>query len=129
MRSTGKIGAIFLALVLTLGLGTAGAAASTKKSRVSSEVSLQSVGPDGAGGQVSSSRKVCRAQRQVSFYRVNSGTSVPSSEPVASTWTRGDGSWTVPGPLYTSQFFAVVQRKSAKSVTCLSAVSNARYWG
>jgi hypothetical protein len=128
MRSTGKIGVAFVTLVLALGLGMA-ADAVAKKSRVSSEISLQSVGPDGAGGQVTSSRKACRAQRQVSFYRVNSGSSIPSSEPVASTWTRGDGSWVVPGPLYTSQFFAVVQRKSARGVTCLSAVSNARYWG
>ena len=128
MSSTGKISATFLALVLALGLGMA-ADAAAKKSRVSSEITLQSVGPDGAAGRVSSSHKACRTQRQVSFYRVNSGPSVPSSEPVASTWTRGDGSWTVPGPLYTSQFFAVVQRKSARGVTCLSAVSNARDWG
>jgi hypothetical protein len=123
MRATGKISLLCLTLVLILTPGVA-ADAAAKKSRVSSEIVLQSVGPDGAGGQVSSAPKACRAQRQVMFYRVNSTSSVPSSEPVASTWTHGDGSWAIPGPLYPSEFFAVVHRKSARGVVCRSDVSN-----
>jgi hypothetical protein len=127
MRSIGRICVLCVAVALGLTLGLADAAA--KKSRVSSEITLKSVGPDGAGGQVSSGPKACRAQRHVSFYRVNSGPSVPSSEPVASTWTHGDGSWTIPGPLYPSEFFAVVERKSARAVVCQSAVSNSLHFG
>jgi hypothetical protein len=127
MRLSGKISTLCLALVLAVSLA-AGADATAKKTSVSSEVALQSVGPDGAAGHVTSGRK-CRAQRQVSFYRVNTGPSVPSSEPVTSTWTRGDGSWAVPGPLYPSEFFAVVQAKTAKGVVCQSATSNSLDWG
>ncbi|MDX6607690.1 MAG: hypothetical protein QOD14_2230 [Solirubrobacterales bacterium] len=127
MRTIGKIAALCLALVLTLGLAVAADAAG-KKSRVSSAITLQSVGPDGADGSVASGRKACRTQRRVMLYRVNSGASVPSSEPMASTWSRGDGSWTVPGPLPTSQYFAVVERKRAAGVVCGSSDSNARYF-
>jgi hypothetical protein len=127
MRTIGKIGALCLALVLMLGLAVAADAAG-KKDRVSSTITLQSLGPDGAGGLVSSGRKACRTQRRVSLYRVNSGPSVPSSEPMGFTWTRGDGSWTVPGPLPTSQYFAVVERKGAAGVVCGSSDSNARYF-
>jgi hypothetical protein len=127
MRTTGKISALCLAFLLMLGLSAA-ADASAKKSQVSSAITLQSVGPDGANGSVSSGRKACRTQRRVNLYRVNSGPSVPSSEPMGSTWTRGDGSWTVPGPLPTSQYFAVVERKGAAGVVCGSSDSNARYF-
>jgi len=127
MRLSGKISTICLGLVLALSL-VAAAGATAKKISVRSEIALQSVSPDGAVGQVISGRR-CRAQRQVSFYRVNSGPSVPSSEPVTTTWTRGDGSWAVPGPLYPSEFFAVVQAKRAKGVVCQSATSNSLDWG
>jgi hypothetical protein len=127
MRLSGKISMLCLALVLAVSLAVA-ADATAKRPRVSSEVALQSVSPDGATGHVTSGRK-CRAQRQVSFYRVNTGPSVPSSEPVTSTWTRGDGSWAVPGPLYPSEFFAVVQAKTVKGVFCQSATSNSLDWG
>jgi hypothetical protein len=127
MRLSGKISTICLALVLAVSLAAA-ANATAKKINLSSEIALQSVSPDGAVGHVSSGRR-CRAQRQVSFYRVNSGPSVPSREPVTTTWTRGDGSWAVPGPLYPSEFFAVVQTKRAKGVVCQSATSNSLDWG
>jgi hypothetical protein len=127
MRLSGKIGALCLALVLAVSLGAV-ADGAARKARVGSGITLESVGPDGADGHVSSTRKACRTQRRVSFYRVNSGPSVPSSEPMGSTWTRGDGSWTIPGPLPPSQYFAVVERKGAVGVICGSAESNARYF-
>jgi hypothetical protein len=127
MRSIGKIVVLSLAVSLAVSLGIASNAAA-KKSHLSSQVTVDAVGPEGAAGHVSSG-KGCRAQRQVTLYRVNSTASIPTSEFVASTWTRGDGSWSVPGPLYPSQFFAVVQGKSAKRAVCESATSNAPVWG
>jgi hypothetical protein len=132
MRPTRRISALCLALVLVASLGvTADAIAKkkTKKAREASQVTVQAVGPNGVTGRVSGSEKACRTQRQVTLYRVNSGPSFPSSEFVASTWTHGDGSWTVPGPMYPSEFFAVVGAKSAKRVVCGSAVSNSLLWG
>jgi hypothetical protein len=100
-----------------------------KKPRVGSEAVLDSVGPDGITGRVSSAQGACRAQRHVTVYRVNTGASIPSGEFVAATWTHGDGSWSVPGPMYPSQFYAVVDSKSAKRVVCESATSNSLVWG
>jgi hypothetical protein len=127
MGSLGRIGIVCLALTLAVSVGFA-SDAGAKKSRYGSQVTLDAVGPDGASGHVSSG-KGCRAQRHVLFYRVNSGPSVPSSEFVAATWTRGDGSWSIPGPLFPSEFFAVVQAKSAKRVVCGSDTSNSLVWG
>jgi hypothetical protein len=126
MGSFGRIGILCVALALVVGLGAAPAAA--KKSRFGSEVTLDAVGPDGATGHVSSG-KGCRAQRQITLYRVDSVASVPNNEFVASTWTRGDGSWSVPGPLFPSEFFVVVGSKSAKRVVCGSDTSNHLSWG
>jgi hypothetical protein len=128
MRSIARIGLLWLALLLAASLAVS-AEATAKKVRRGSQISVQSVGPDGAGGRVSGSGKACRAQRQVALYRVNTGSSIPSSEFVATTWTRGDGSWAVPGPLYPSQFFAVVGAKSARRVVFGSATSNSLPWG
>jgi hypothetical protein len=126
MRLSGKITVLFLAVALALCLGGAADGAG-RKARVSSTISLDSLGPDGAWGRVSSGSKDCRSQRRVSFYRVNSGPSVPSSEPMGSTWTHGGGYWTIPGPLPPSQYYAVVVRKGAKGVACSSSDSNTRY--
>ena len=130
MLSIWKINAlcIAVALVAVMSLAAEAAEAAARKARVGSAISLESVGPDGAAGRVSSTRKACRAQRRVSFYRVNSGQSVPSSEPMGSTWTHGDGSWTIDGPLPTSQYHAVVEKKSAAGVVCRSDDSNAKYF-
>jgi hypothetical protein len=128
MRLRGIPSALCLALVLAMSLsGLADGAGG--KSRVRSTVRFDSLTADGAGGSVSSHRGVCRTQRQVLLYRVNSGPSVPSSERVAYTRTRADGSWAIPGPIYPSEFFAVVQRKSSDGVVCRSAVSNSLHWG
>ena len=128
MRSILKINAlcIAVALIAVVSLGATAADGAARKARVGSAITLESVGPDGADGHVSSTRKACRAQRRVAFYRVNSSSSVPSSEPMGSTWTRGDGSWTIPGPLPPSQYHAVVQRKGAAGIVCRSSDSNAR---
>jgi hypothetical protein len=127
MRSIGRICVLCLVLALAAGLGFASAAGAkkAKKTRVGSQVTVQAVGPNGVEGNVSGKGKVCRAQRHVNVYRVNSGPSVPSGEFVASTWTHGDGSWEIPAPVYPSQFYAVVDKKSAKRVVCSSATSNA----
>jgi hypothetical protein len=128
MRLTGIPSALCLALVLAMS-ATGVADGAGGKSRVSSTVTFNSLTADGASGSVSSRRGICRAQRQVVFYRVNSEGSIQSSERVASAWTHGDGSWAIPGPIYPSEFFAVVQRKSSHGVVCRSAVSNSLHWG
>jgi hypothetical protein len=130
------ISALFLVAVLVLSVGVTADAATKKtsrakshKSHASSRVTVETVGQEGVTGRVSGSEKACRTQRQVSVYRVNSGPSVPSSEFVATAWTHGDGSWAVPGPLYPSEFFAVVSPRSAKRVICGPATSNSLLWG
>ena len=133
MRRIGNIVVLCLALAAVVGLGVVAGADAKKKSRAksheSSQVTVEAVGPNGVTGRVSGRDKACRAQRHVTVYRVNSGPSVPSSEFVASAWTRGDGSWAIPGPMFPSQFFAVVDAKSARGVVCSSATSNAPVWG
>jgi hypothetical protein len=132
MRSLGRIGVLCLALALAVTLGLASVATAKKhrkKRQVGTQAVVQAVGPDGIHGNVSGNTKACRSQRHVKVYRVNSGPSVPSSEFVASTWTRGDGSWAIPGPMYPSEFFAVVDSKRAKRVVCSAATSNSLPWG
>jgi hypothetical protein len=130
MRSIRKALLLCVPLLVALSLvPAAGAAAKAKKSHPSSAIAVESVGPDAVTGHVSSDGRACRVQRQVTLYRVNSGSSVPSGEFVGSTWTRADGSWSVAGPLYPSEFFAVVERKSAKGVVCAPATSNSLRWG
>jgi hypothetical protein len=132
MRRIGTTVALFLALAVVFGLGAvAGADAKQKghaKVRKSSQVTLQAVGPDGLAGRVSGTEKACRAQRQVTVYRVDSPESM-TSEFVAATWTHGDGSWSVPGPMYPSEFFAVIGTKKARGVVCSGASSNHQVWG
>ena len=111
---------------------TAGAAANERnhqKRHQSSAIALLSVGPDAVTGHVSSDEKPCRVQRQVTISRPNTESSVPSGELVARTWTRGDGSWAVPGPLFPSEFFAVAEQKSAKGIVCDPVTSNTLVWG
>jgi hypothetical protein len=133
MLRIGRIVVLFLALACVVSLGVvAGANAKKKKGRAKaqgSQVTLQTVGPDGLAGRVSAADKACRVQRQVSVYRVNSEPSVASAEFAGSTWTHGDGSWSVPGPMYPSEFFAVVDTKKAKRMVCSSASSNHLVWG
>src|SRR3954453_11305266 len=120
MPSVGRTSLLCLLLALGMILGVAtGAGAKTRtKTHTSSTAAVESVGPDAVNGRVSSDERACRVQRQVSLYRVNSGPGVPSGEFVATTYTRGDGSWSVPGPLYPSEFYAVAERKTARGVVC-----------
>jgi hypothetical protein len=103
--------------------------AAAKRATVGSSVSLDTVGADGAVGHVSSARGECRSQRRVSFYRVNSEQSVPSTEPAGVTWTGGDGSWSIPPPLYPSEFIAMLEVKKTKRTHCTPATSNSLSWG
>jgi hypothetical protein len=134
MRPIGTLSTLFLVAVLAVSSAADAAAkktgrAKSHQSHASSQVIVQAVGPEGVTGRVSVSRKACRTQRQVTVYRVNSGPSVPSSEFVGSTWTHGDGSWALPGPLYPSEFFAVVSPRTAKRVVCGPATGNSLHWG
>jgi hypothetical protein len=134
MRPIGTISALLVVAVLAVSSAADAAATKTSrakshKSHASSRVTVETVGQEGVTGRVSGSEKACRTQRQVTVYRVNSGSSVPSSEFVATAWTHGDGSWAIPGPLYPSEFFAVVSPRSAKRVICGPATSNSLLWG
>src|SRR5215207_3890963 len=86
MGSIDRIGVLCLAVALAVGLAPAATAAKkSKKSRVTTHAIVQSVGPDGVTGRVLGNRAACRAQREVTLFRVNSGPSVPSGEFVAVT--------------------------------------------
>jgi hypothetical protein len=116
-------------IVATFAVGSLFApTAGAHRAAVQTSVSLQTVGPDGATGRVTSPRKECRSQRRVDFYRVNSEQSVPSKEPAGFTWTKGDGSWSIPPPLYTSKFVALVAAKKTKRAVCAAATSNSLGW-
>jgi hypothetical protein len=131
MPAVGRTTLLCLALTLgmILGVATDAGAKANRKIHPSSAVGLESVGPDAVNGRVSSDEQACRARRQVTLYRVNTGSSVPSGEFVATTYTHGDGSWSVPGPLYPSEFYAVAERKTARGVVCEPATSNSLTWG
>jgi hypothetical protein len=129
MRLFLKFAVAVVAAAVLLGPGAGGASARAKKARVGSQVNLQAVGPDGIAGRVAGKRGACRTQRHVNVYRVNSESSIRSGEFYASTWTRGDGSFSIPGPVDPSGYYAVVDRKSAKRVVCSAATSNSQVWG
>jgi hypothetical protein len=141
MRSIRNFSALCVALALALTLSvaaSAGARSAKSKKKVShpskvthpsTSIGLEAVGPDAVTGRVLSDDAACRTQRHVSVYRVNTGSSVPSGEFVAATWTQGDGSWAIPGPLFPSEFYAVVDAKAAKGLVCDPATSNSLTWG
>jgi hypothetical protein len=114
MGSLRKITATGLAVVIAAGFIVATEAGAKKKSHkkrfVGSQITLQQASVEGISGRVFSN-KDCRRQRQVGLYRVNSQASVPSNEYVTSTWTRGDGSWTFPGPQFPGLYFAEVSKR------------------
>jgi hypothetical protein len=124
-----------LCLVAVIALGTIGAAqAEAKKARIAvgSGITLESLSPNGASGFVSSARQACLGQRTVILYREESWTSIPTSGPWATTRTRADGSWVVPGPLPQGSFYAVVgpQQVEKKHVrlTCEDATTSGEKW-
>lgn len=134
MRTITKITAACLALVIAAGLGLAvdaGAKKKGKKKHVATHIALQTVGADGITGRVKAKVKACRSQRVVTLYRVNSGPSVPSSDPVTTTYTRGKGTWSLPSPQSPGQYFAQVKKKTlpkkkkkGRAVICKGASSN-----
>jgi hypothetical protein len=140
MRLIRRICVIGFVLLLAISAGFAGTAASKKakgkKTHVASQVTFLAAGPEGLSGRVKAKGKACHAQRQVLIYRVNSGPSVPSSDFLNSTWTRGDGSWTLPAPQSPGQYYAQVlqkktvnkKKKKKRTVICRSASSNAAAW-
>jgi hypothetical protein len=107
--------------------------ADAKKARVAaaSNITLESLSPNGASGSVSSTHQACLGQRTVTLYREESWTSIPTSGPWATTRTRADGSWVVPGPLPQGSFYAVVgpQQVEKKHVrlTCEDATSGEKW--
>jgi hypothetical protein len=112
-----KISAFCLAVVLVLGLSGLGEAGAARKS-VSSQISLTSLGSDGAAGTVSNPRDACLGGRDVTLYQVNSGGSVPSSFPVASTTTHRDGSWTIARATYPYEYYAAVAPDHTRRFNC-----------
>jgi hypothetical protein len=129
-----KIGVLCLAVVLAFALSTgiAGAKKRHKKDAkvVSSQVTLESVGPDGANGIVSSPRSDCLVDRTVTLYMVGSEGSLRTADPVAATRTRRDGSWTAAlfagHALYPGDYYAVVDAKRSSGIACATATSGDR---
>jgi hypothetical protein len=127
-----KLSVLCVAAVLVLGLSGPGEAAVRKP--IASQITLTVLGPDGATGTVSSGQAACRGDRVVTLYRENSGSSIPSSVPVANVWTRADGTWSFDGWLYPAQYWAAVQPKQAKRFnptkrfSCQYAASNERFF-
>jgi hypothetical protein len=119
-----KIRALCLTVVIALGLFAA-APAGAARQRVATTNTLVRIGPDGAQGKLSSKRKACRRDRSVTLYRQISGPPYPTSGPVSTTRTSGDGSWTIPGPLPQGLYFAVAKSRRAGQFVCRAAVSNA----
>jgi hypothetical protein len=123
MPRRSKIAALCIALLAVL-LVTTAADARVKKARgeftqrVSSKITVESVNQDGARGIVSSDKAGCRAERTVFLYREESWTSVPTSGVWATTRTKPDGSWVVPGPLPQGVFYAVVQSNRNGKLAC-----------
>jgi hypothetical protein len=134
MAAIAKRSLVCVVLVVAMSLGLAAGAGAKQsrhhsKSHPSSAISLSVVGPDGVSGRVVSDSNACRAQREVILYRVNSVSSIPSGEFVAATVSGGDGSWTVPGPLYPSEYYAVLESKNTRDTVCGPATSNLLHWG
>ena len=134
MGSLGRVVALVLVVVAAAGLGMASAAGAKKKHHkkqtIGSAISLDAASTTGISGHVTAKGKTCTAQRQIGLYRVNSQGSLPTSEYVTSTWTKGDGSWAFPNPQYPGLYFAEVSTKTVPknrrhgAVVCRFAVSN-----
>jgi hypothetical protein len=130
------VAVLCLALAAVFALGAVSAAGAAKKKHkrpvktLGSQITLTSVGPDGAEGLVSSPRAACVADRTVTLYMVGTESSLRTSEAVAKTQTRQDGSWSAAlyagHTLYTGEYYAVVQSERLRGVVCADAVSNDR---
>jgi hypothetical protein len=136
--SMATIGVFCLALAVVFGLGVASGADAKKKHKrppklVGTEISLDAVGPDGAQGHVSSHRPECVSDRVVTLYMEGTESTFRTSDPVVTTKTNADGSWTASQQiaghtLYTGEYYAVVQGKRVSRLICDDATSNERSW-
>jgi hypothetical protein len=131
-----KIGVLCLAVMLAFALSATTMAGAKKRHKrppkqVGSQIALDSVGPNGAEGHVSSPRAACLADRAVTLYMVGSDSTLRTSDAVATTRTRGDGSWSAAlfagHSLYPGKYYAVVWRnvieKKRTRVACVDATS------
>jgi hypothetical protein len=132
-RAKTTIGVFFLALAVVFTLGVASGADAKKKHKhppktVGTQITLEAVGPDGAEGHVSSPRADCIAGRTVTLYMVGTESSLRTADPVVTTQTRGDGSWSAAHyaghTLYPGEYYAVVQSKRLPRLICAEATSN-----
>jgi hypothetical protein len=132
-----KIAVICLLLIALFasGVGDAGARKHKHKrhkkqvaqvTSVASQISLDVINADGASGSVSAGRSACLGDRVVTLYQVNSGPSVPSSFPVASTYSRSDGSWSIQRPTASYEYYAVVSASQTDQFRCGEATSDHR---
>jgi hypothetical protein len=137
MRSKVTVGVFCLALAVVFALGVASGADAKKKHKrpaklVGTEITLESVGPDGAEGVVSSPRAECLGDRTVRLYMKESEGTFTTWGLVASGQTRADGSWSAAQyaghTLYTGEYHAVVEQERAGRLLCRDAVSNERSW-
>ena len=131
MPARAKIAAACVALLAVVVMTAAADARPKMRShftqRVASKITVESVNQDGARGVVSSVKAGCRAERTVFLYREESWTSVPTSGVWATTRTRPDGSWVVPGPLPQGVFYAVVQPNRNGKLACGDDTSGENY--
>jgi hypothetical protein len=134
-RTTSKVtvGVFCLALAVVFALGVTSGADAKKKHRraikaVGTQITLESVGPDGAEGVVSSTRAECVGDRTVRLYMKESEGTFTTWGLAASAQTRSNGSWSAalyPGhTLYTGEYHAVVEQERNGRLLCRDAVSN-----
>jgi len=121
------IGVLCLALVLGIGLGAGSASGKTKK-RPPSQITLDSVTPDGAHGRVSSARGACVGDRTVTLYQEATWTTNQTSVPVATTHTSPSGAWSIDRATYPGLYYATVGPKRIKTTVCRDAGSNPNYF-
>jgi hypothetical protein len=115
-----------LVLAALLLAGMTGDASAARK-QVGSSATLESVSADGVSGRVDSPQGACRAQRAVTVYMVN--TSSPGSAvPFGSTFTSGDGAWSIDEWAYPGRYYAVVAPRKTRHFVCQSATSNSVTW-
>jgi hypothetical protein len=117
----------FCLLIATLALSAMAGEAGAARKKVNSSATLESVSADGVSGTVGSSQGACRSQRTVTVYMLN--TSSPGTAvPYGTTFTSGDGSWSLDGWAYPGQYYAVVEAKKVRHFVCQTATSNSKAW-
>jgi proline racemase len=114
-------------LVASLAISAMPGEAAAARKKVSSSASLESVSADGVSGKVDSQQGACRAGRTVTVYMLN--TSSPATAvPFGTTFTSGDGTWSIDDWAYPGQYYAVVEAKKTRHFVCQTATSNSKAW-